>query len=126
MGQALSLHDLIEADTSGVFLNTNDFAESITHRPAGNSDNDTPRTVVFIEDSRVKIEDHPKGKRYFRNATIRIASSVTVTKKDEWIRNSEKWQTVVDGRVIDGMKQVLVTRTEQIKTEGNAKARREF
>lgn len=122
----MSLHDLIEADTSGVFLNTNDFAESITHRPAGVSANDTARTVVFIEDSRVKIEDHPKGKRYVRNATIRIASSVTVTKKDEWIVNSETWQTVADGRDIDGMKQVLVTRTESVKTEGNAKARREF
>lgn len=122
----MSLSDLIDADVSGVILNTNDFAESITHRPADDSDNDTARTVVFIEDSRVPVVDHPKGKRYVRNATIRIASSVTVTKKDTWIRNSEKWQTVADGRVVNGLKQVLVTRTEQIKTESNAKARTEW
>lgn len=122
----MTLKTEIAADTTAVFLDTDDFAETVTHRPADDSDNDTDVTVVFIEERRTDTKETNKGAKYVRNAVIWVASSVTVTKKDTWIHNSEKWQTVAEGRTQGGMKQVMVTRGEQIKTEADAKARMEW
>lgn len=111
----MTLKELMAADVSGVFLNTDDFAESITHWPANVEDDAVSRTVVFIEDSPVTVKKDG-GKAFYRNATIRIESDVTITKKDAWFRNGERWETEVEGRDVGGMKQVQVVRVERVKS----------
>lgn len=111
----MSLSDLMTADVSSVFLNTEDFAEGVTHWPAGDSGIAATVTALFFEIPRIEVKED-RGKKIIRRAVIQIASSTTVAKKDVWFRNSERWETVTTGNVENGLLRVHLTRTEKPKT----------
>ncbi|MEQ8636907.1 hypothetical protein [Gimesia maris] len=111
----MSLKDLIAADVSNVFLNTNEFAETVTHWPAGVEDDEEDRTVIFFE-SPPFVEKRDRGKYLVRKARLKIASSVTIRKSDVWFRNSARWETVLPEDPIHGFRNVHLVRTEKIKT----------
>lgn len=120
----MTLSTEITADAS-LFLDTDDFGESITHWPAGVEVDAASRTVIFVEMDRVD-EDQTKGKQYLRNAVIHIASAVTITKKDVWFRNSERWETKIAGKNVSGMREVQLTRIERVKTKTKGDTERKW
>lgn len=78
----MTLRDLITADVTGVFLNTDDFATTATHRPGLD---DTSVTGVFIEAEVVDT---------VRRGVFKVASTVTVLNGDKWRINSRNWRTI--------------------------------
>jgi len=112
----MSLDDLMTADSSNVFLNTDEFAEGVTHWPAGVSGSAATVTALFFEMSRV-TEEEDRGKKITRKAVIQIPTSTTVTKKDVWYRNSERWETLTTGNKENGLLRVHLIRTEKVKTK---------
>lgn len=111
----MTLADLITADVSTVFLNTSDFAESITHRPGGVSANDTAVTVVFIPDqgSTANRKDDTTGEARVSTATIHAATSLGIAAADQFVRNSEVWSVLTVGPDSGGMQKVAVQRVTE-------------
>ena len=119
----MTLASEITADTTGVFLDTDDFGESITHWPSNVEDDAATRTVVFVEGERLE-EDREDGKYLLRKAVIHIVSTVTITKKDAWFRNSERWETLGAARLTNGMREVHLMRAIRINTKPVFKGRK--
>lgn len=84
----MTLKTQISADVAGVFLNTTDFAESVTYFAGGAaySTTGTPATAVFdrklgdpAEDLQGNSRHVDNGKAIRRHAEIEIAASVGVS-----------------------------------------------
>jgi hypothetical protein len=103
------------ADVSGVFLNTSDFAESITHRPGGVSANDTAVTVVFIPDegTTANRKDSSTGEARVSTATIHAATTLAVAAADQFVRNSEVWSVLAIGPDESGMQMIKIQRVDE-------------
>lgn len=103
--------DLIEEDAQGVFLNTDEFADSITHRPLRNAANDHAVTaVVSYEDPQ---PEHDGGVGKLVRGKLEIAASVAVTDQDQWVIDGTVWQTSENGvgEAQAGMRRILIQRT---------------
>lgn len=78
----MTLKSLIQADVSTVFLNTDEFATTSTHRPGLD---DASVTGVFIESEVLDT---------VRRAVWRVSSSVNVLKHDKWRIDGKNWRTI--------------------------------
>lgn len=116
---ARTLAEQIEADVSSVFLNTDEFAESVTRHVAGIADaeTDVSATGVFIEDAADR--QYETGDQIVRMATLQIAETVTVADRDAWTIRSQRWD-ICNGeygqRVDGGMRTIRLKRVEKIQT----------
>lgn len=90
--------------------------ESITHRPLNVSDDDATVTVVWDEMEPIESQDE-RGKVVIRKAVALVPTSVSVAKKDTWIKSSEVWETVALGVTVGDQREISVKRTERIKTK---------
>ena len=111
----MTLKDLMAADVSGVFLNTSDFAETITHRPGGVAASDTPVTVVFeqSEGDGANRKDDSTGEARVSTATIWAATSLGVAATDQFVRNSEVWSVLTVSPNEEGMQRCMVQRVSE-------------
>ena len=111
----MSLSSQMAAAVSGVFLDTDDFAESITHRPGGVAASDTSVAVVFDQgtgdgDNR---KDSTTGEARISTATIYAATSLAVAAGDQFVRDSEVWAVTTVAPDESGMQRCTVQRVNE-------------
>lgn len=121
----MTLKTEMAADVSAVFLDTDEFASSVTHRPLGVSADDVAVTAIVeldFEDGSglagASGEPHETqdGERDVRYAAIEISTSVSHDYRDQWVISSEVWHAV---RVLsrdDDMQRILLRRWEGAST----------
>lgn len=97
----MSLSDQIAADVGGVFLNEDDFAETVTHYPAGDSEAEADVIGVFAEQTMSRETE--RGEQRKRTAELTVASGLTLHRKDLWSIRGETWSTVTWGDDGPGM-----------------------
>lgn len=110
----MSLATQIQSDVSDVFLNTSDFAESVTRYPLGATGSPESVTAVFAE--RDASQDTTRGDDNNRTATIHVASSVDADPRDTWLINSEVWETTAVKGSGDGMAVIELRKRERMRT----------
>lgn len=96
----MSLKTLIESQVSTVFLNTDHFAEQVTHRPRGDSGGD--ETVTVLWDEKDPEKSYERGEETIRRAEVGVPESVACHRGDVWIRDSEVWAAVGDPPAAEG------------------------
>lgn len=116
---ARTLAEQIVADVSTVFLNADEFAESVTRHVAGVADagTDVAATGIFIEDAADR--SYETGDKITRTATLQIAETVSITDRDAWTIRSQRWETQkgeYGPRVDGGMRTIRLERVEKIQT----------
>lgn len=104
----MAFKDLIEEHVTTVFLNTDQFADSITRRPLGVSADDVAVDAIFEEMPQSK--NFEGGEQVERTAHLHIDVSTVVDESDEWVIDSVVWQTVKPGRVENGFRIVTIQR----------------
>lgn len=130
---SLTLKQQIDADTTPVFLQTDEFAEDVTHYAAGNLS--APATVQAVVDRDEEASggvgsgegadfDTASRVRLRRNAILELAASVVVTERSGthqaspslWEFDGFRWTTVRILSRDDSMQSVLVSRSDKIAT----------
>ena len=106
----MSLKTLIESQATSVFLNTDHFAEEVTHRPLGQAGDDVSRTVVWIEQDPDRST--VRGEETVRRVQMHIAEAVAVDVRDLWIRSSEVWATKAIQGVAGGLRMLTLERRD--------------
>ena len=86
------------------------FAETVTRYPLGVVANSEPVTAIFIESKPVR--DTSRGEEVVRKGELHVKDSVTVDEKDQWLINSELWQTLAVGGVEGGMRILQLQRND--------------
>ena len=114
----MALSDLIAADASAVFLNTEDFAETVTHRPLGNDGDDVAVTAIVVWDKAGENGDGGKGTKL--SGRLDVAGSLAVAETDQWVVGGVLYQTLSIGEPQGGLRMVMIQRT---KIERRTKAR---
>ena len=113
----MTLRDEIDADAEGVFLNEDDFAESITHWPAGNSGAAAVVTaIVFLDDTEKVTES---GKKFATKGTIHVSSGTTLTHDDVWVINSVNYQTIAVSTPQGGLTEIEIKHVQKKHTTLN-------
>lgn len=79
----------MESDVDEVFLNTDEFGESLTHWPRGEVGYEATVTAIFEEMDPADHND--RGKATERRAKLTVSSSVDVDVRDRWRRGEEEW-----------------------------------
>lgn len=123
----MTLSSLITSDVSGVFLNTDDFAETVTHWPLGVSANAASVTAVFIEGqggSEDPRRDLSRGEEVVHRARLYVPSGTSTDERDIWVVNSVQWQTLAVGPTEGGMTTVQLQRNDRERRTGRGRERR--
>lgn len=126
----MTLQAQITTDATTVFLNTSDFAQSITHRPLGiKADDATITAIVDLDDetgmNQAPPVDSPFGTQIVRIGYIEVLSTVTVTCaeqeqwRDQFVIGGELWVAYrIMGRDgITGLQRVCVLTKEGVSTK---------
>lgn len=110
----MSLDDLIESDMDDVFLDTDDFAVTITRYPSGDTDSGESVTAVFSEfaTGTAQHRDYSRGKETVRVGKLTVKSDQTVTQSDQWLINSELWQTLEIPGANFGAREIMLQRND--------------
>ena len=126
----MTLQSLIAADATDVFLDTSDFARSISRNPAGVTGSAVTLTaIVFLDDEsglQGSVLDTEEGRKLERWGRLEIseATTVLVTERpegrDTWTIDGKIWNTVRvearDGYTLSGLQTVIIQRVERIAT----------
>ena len=108
MGQAVTLRALITADISDVFLQTDEFAETVTRQIGGLTGNTEDQTgIVFFTDTSV---DRGRGKGQLTDATIDMADANEVTINDSYLINCIRYEVMAINPTVHGTKKVDLRR----------------
>lgn len=78
----MTLADQIAADVADVLLNTEEHAESVTHRPLGNAAADAAVTAV-VQFDEPQIE-HDRGRKVLQRGVLFVADSLALAETDRW------------------------------------------
>lgn len=106
----MTLQELQTADAADVFLNTDDLAEAVLHRPLNVAADDETVDVIFHENDPQATSTRGIGVR--RTAKLICSSSVSVSVKDRWQRNSEWWAATAVRGAESGMIEVSLVLIE--------------
>lgn len=107
----MTLAAQMAADVSAVLLNTDEIAESWTHRPLGVAANDTAVTVVPNEPDADRRTDH--GRHVEHERVIYLASGVSCDTADQWLdADSVKYETLSVGHVEAGLRKLKLRRMD--------------
>lgn len=110
----MTLKDLISSDVS-LLLNSDDFAETVTRRPNGNTAGSEAQTAnVFFPDAETQIAG---GKSTTYDAQIQISSADSVTAADAYVIGSEVYSVVRIDKPVSGLRMVNLRRVEGDRTE---------
>ena len=122
----MTLAAQITADVTGVFLNTSDFAQTVTHYPLGVVASGTSRTAVVdldAEDAAAPSVDTDDGAALVRFGLVELPATVTVTcsetpeARDSFLIASQIWDAVRIAARDNDMVTVLVRREEPVSTK---------
>lgn len=103
-----TLKDLIESQATSVFLNTDHFAEDVTHRPLGNAANDQAITVSWVEQAPERST--VRGEETVRRVELDVAASLSVDGSDLWIKDSETWAVKAIQGEAGGLRRIILER----------------
>ena len=102
----MTLSDDMKTHVDTVFLNVDDFAETVTRHIAGNNaDTETfPGVITWVTTQ----EEYSRGRANMRTGEMMVSDSVTVTVKDALVIDGYETQIVAVGPVQDGAYMVTV------------------
>jgi len=107
----MTLKTLIESQATTVFLNTNEFANSVIQRPKGVAADATTVTAVVEHLPTENVTE--RGHGFSRRAILHLAESVAVDDRDRWSINNQWWETERVDEPEGGLRRVHVTRTDK-------------
>lgn len=126
-----TLKTTIAADRA-VFLDTDEFGESITHEPLGVTGSAvTIAAIVELDDEALgdvsgDAVDRPAQTQITRLGKLEVSTAVTITVRenrencDTFVINSERWRALRilgrDSVATGGLQTVLIERVERIST----------
>lgn len=111
----MTLKALIAADVSNVFLNADEFAESVTRWPQGYEGSAVTVTAVWEPDD-VDRDATMDGERYTQDGTLNVSSSVSVHREDVWVIGDEQYATTSTGKVEGGLRSLRLRRVSKVST----------
>lgn len=112
----MTLKALIAADVSNVFLNTDEFAESVTRWPQGYEGSAVTVTAVWEPDD-VSHQFSGDGESYTQEGSLHVVSSMTIHREDVWIIGDERYATVDTGKVEGGLRSLRLRSVNKILTK---------
>ena len=114
----MTLRALISADISDVFLQTDEFAETVTRQISGLTGNTETQTgVVFFSDTSV---DYGRGKGQLTDASIDLAEANEVSIDDSYLINCIRYQVIAINPTVHGTKKVDLRRYEGERAEARS------
>lgn len=125
----MGLQAEIAADATAVFLNTSDFAKTISRNPAGVTASAVSTTAIVElddEESQQGMEiETEHGKRIIRHGRLELSTSITVLVTesgrdcDTFTIDGSLWTAIrIEGRDgITGLQTVIIRRDETISTK---------
>lgn len=116
----MTLKTQIASDAS-VFLDTDEFADSLTHYPLGVVASAATVTAVFIP-AEPELH-HERGKGIIIRGELHVASSLSVNDKDVWLINSSKYKTERIGDAEQGLRIIHVVRRDAHFTTSDRRTR---
>jgi len=117
--------DLLDSDRNAVFLNADEFAESVDHLPKGSMAAKATVLAVFSEDKLQGSNEvdgdgvtpeSRMGSRIRMSAMLALSSAVSIDDRDQFIIRGQRWyvRRVVNS---DGVMQtLLINRVDKIST----------
>lgn len=89
----MALADQIEADFVDLVLNTDEHAETVTHRPRDNSADDSAITALVTLQDQAESQD--RGRQFEITGTVDVeAGTLTLDETDRWYVRG-RWFSVV-------------------------------
>lgn len=113
----MTLKDEINADAAEVFLEVDDFAESVIHWPSGESGSAAPVTALVFWDDAEKVTQG--GKKFPVNGTLHVSSGLTLSDDDVWVIGGINYQAVTVGQPAGGLVEVEVKYVQKKHTTLN-------
>lgn len=124
----MTLASQIVSDVETVFLNTDDFAEEITHYPLGELLSETTITAIVDLTDEIKspasggsVKEDPRGpagQRIYRNCRLHVAATLSIDDRDKFLINDQTWSVKRIAGRDSGMLVVWLTRAEPIAARG--------
>lgn len=99
-----------------------EFGESVTHRPLGNSSNDVAATAIFSEAEAARLDE--AGYRTLRRGSLQVPSGTSVDVSDQWLIRSELWHTESLGVLFGGRRVLSVKRETEERRNAELRRRR--
>ena len=112
----MSLRDLIAADVSAVFLNLNDFGQTVKRWPAGNSGSQANVVGVWEPDTDGQRFADRDMEQLAYTGTLWLAEATPVHADDVWVIDDVKYATQVNGEIEEGLRRVTVKRVDKQTT----------
>lgn len=110
----MAFRDMIEQDADQIFFNTDEFAETVVHWPAGEAGSAVNITAVFIpEESRRELQ---RGYEVVRPAMLWVDNSVSVTSQDVYVVGGICYQVIRFDAVEYGARRVELQRNDKSHT----------
>lgn len=110
----MGFQDDLEDDVENVFLNEDEFADSVTQYPQGVVANETPITAVVSLKPREK--ELERGEGYVVRGTLDVGAGVTLNARDAWSINGNRYETKAIDEERLGMITVHIYRYEKDTT----------
>lgn len=114
----MRLNDLIHSQASTVFLNTEHFAETVTHRPLGDDAFDAAVVANVVWEEPAENADGGQGQKL--RGRLDVPSCLALDVRDQWLIEGRLYQTRLVGEAQGGLQAVLVQRTT-IQRRGSAR-----
>jgi len=116
-----TLADDLVSDATAVFLNTNDFARTVSRLPGGEGSGVSVVAIIDdMGDGGLEMET-ASGVMVQRTMRLEVAESQAVTYDDQWVIDGERWETIGCPPGRDGIRVVTVRRTDQMKQRRTAR-----
>lgn len=109
----MSLATQIEGDVEGVFLNTDDFAQTVVRYPLAVTG--SPESVIAVFAEKDASQETTRGDENERTATLHVAASVDADPRDTWLINSEVWQVTAVKGGGDEMQVIELRKREKLR-----------
>jgi len=122
----MTLHDLIIEDVGEVFLQTDDFAETVMRYPLGQPAAAEQVTAIFVEDRESGSNEvdgdgvtpeGPRGERIRSSGRLYVSVDVPVDDRDRYLIAGVVWSVKRQMSVDEGMREVLLVTTQRIGTK---------
>lgn len=114
----MTLSSGIAADISDVFMQVDDFAETVVRQVSGNpASTESQTAVVLFDDSMI---DRNRGKGQLTDGSLEIAESATVTKDDSYLIEDVRYEVVLVHPAVHGMKKVDLRRYAAERSEARS------
>ena len=119
----MTLADQIDADVADVFLNTNEHAESVTHRPLGNASNDASvAALIWMDEPEIQ---NTNGRATVQRGYLDVSSTLSLNESDRWEIRGRWYDTETVSTPDTGMVRVAVVerRADTVTSAGRTSRR---